>query len=242
MNQKYWWIIITYIVMQISSLLGIPLLLRTGWYHTYSRSVQIEMASAHWAIISFVTALIIILLLLRHDDDPLARNKMGIGYTILWMFAGIFLALFAQTIAANIEMRIFGINPGSENTQRLVDIAKVSPLFILVTSIFGPIMEEIVFRKILFGSLYKHFHFFVAAIISSLIFATVHFDFSHLLVYTSMGFVFSFLYIHTRRIIVPIFAHVMMNTIVILINIGLHDYLDKMMKQAETLHTIIGGF
>lgn len=242
MNTKYWWIIITYIVMQISSLVGVPLLLKTGLYVTYTRNMQIEMASAHWAIISFVVALMITLLLLRHDDDPLARGKMGLMYTILWMFLGVFLAMFAQAIAANIEMHLFGINPGSENTQRLVDIAKAAPLFILVTSIFGPILEEIVFRKIFFGSLYKRFNFFVAAIISSLIFATVHFDFHHILIYTSMGIVFSFLYVHTKRIIVPIVAHVMMNTIVILVNLGLSSNMDKIMRQAENLHTIIGGF
>ena len=49
-----------------------------------------------------------------------------------------------------------------------MDIARTTPWFLIVISIIGPILEEIVFRKILFGTLYKRFNFFIAAIISSL--------------------------------------------------------------------------
>ena len=111
-------------------------------------------------------------------------------------------------------MYVFGVPRGSENTDRLMDIARTIPWFLIVVSIIGPILEEIVFRKILFGTLYKKFNFFIAAIISSLVFATIHFDFTHLLVYTAMGLVFAFLYVKTKRIIVPIAAHVAMNTLV----------------------------
>ena len=69
-----------------------------------------------------------------------------------------------------IEMYVLGIKPGSENTARLMDIARTTPWFLIVISIIGPILEEIVFRKILFGTLYKKFNFFIAAIISSLVF------------------------------------------------------------------------
>ena len=49
-----------------------------------------------------------------------------------------------------------------------MDITRTTPWFLIVISIIGPILEEIVFRKILFGTLYKKFNFFIAAIISSL--------------------------------------------------------------------------
>jgi membrane protease YdiL (CAAX protease family) len=228
--------------MQLSGAVGLPLLLKTGWYDKYTGDTRLQIASGHWAIISFFAAFLVVLLLLRKDENTFERNKTGMGVTIIWMIAGVFLAFFAQAIAANIEMLLFDIKPGSENTERLIEIATLTPLFILVTSILGPILEEIVFRKILFGTLYKRFNFFIAAIISSLIFAAVHFDFTHLLIYTLMGLVFSFLYVQTRRIIVPIAAHTIMNTVVVLINAVFRDDLERMMRHAEKLQAIIGGF
>ena len=112
-----------------------------------------------------------------------------------------------------------------------------------VVSIIGPILEEIVFRKILFGTLYKKFNFFIAAIISSLVFAAIHFDFTHLLVYTAMGLVFAFLYVKTKRIIVPIAAHVAMNTLVAIGQIFMsNEQIQEMIKEAEKMQGFIGGF
>ncbi|MBE7123128.1 CPBP family intramembrane glutamic endopeptidase [Bacillus cereus] len=58
--------------------------------------------------------------------------------------------------------------------------------------------------------------FILAAAISSFLFAAMHFNFDHVLVYMSMGFVFSFLYVKTYRIAVPITAHALMNCLPLL--------------------------
>lgn len=122
-------------------------------------------------------------------------------------------------------------------------LVKSLPLLVIVVSIIGPILEEIIFRQIIFGSLYKKFNFFISALISSLIFAVVHMDFTHLLIYTAMGFTFAFLYVRTKRIIVPIFAHVAMNTFVVVVQTIFADDIERIMKQAEKLQqTFIGGF
>ncbi|MCG3057195.1 CPBP family intramembrane metalloprotease, partial [Escherichia coli] len=76
----------------------------------------------------------------------------------------------AQSVAAMIEMNLLGIEPGSENTEMILNLVKVTPLLIVVTSVIGPILEEIIFRKIIFGSLYRKYNFFISAFISSLIF------------------------------------------------------------------------
>src|SRR5699024_12863433 len=76
--------------------------------------------------------------------------------------------------------------------------------------------EELLFRKIIFGSLYRRMNFFWAAILSSLAFGVIHLDLTHLLIYTGMGLVFSYLYVKTKTIIVPILVHMSMNTITVL--------------------------
>ena len=158
-----------------------------------------------------------------------------------WAITGVFLAFSAQIVAAQIEM-LLGIKMGSENTEVLVEIAMQTPIFIIVTSVVGPIFEEIIFRQIIFGSLYRRFNFWAAAIISSLIFAAVHFDFTHIIIYTAMGLVFSFLYVKTKRILVPIVAHVSMNTFVVLVRILFADDMEKLQKQYEQVQSFVGGF
>jgi membrane protease YdiL (CAAX protease family) len=233
LERRHWYVVITYIIMQFSSILGVPLLVKLG---IEAR----EVAVAYWLIFSFFAGLVVILLFLRQDMMVRHQEERStISMAIFWSFFGVFLALFAQGIAATIENRVFGIEYGSENTQFLVEIAMTTPLFIVVTSVIGPILEEIIFRKILFGTLYKRFNFFIAALLSSVIFAMVHMDFTHLLIYSAMGFTFAFLYVKTNRIIVPIIAHVAMNTLVVLIQVVFKDEIEKYQEQVESMQAII---
>lgn len=236
MKSRYLLTILMYIFVQFSGILfGVDLLLQNG--------VAKDDAMAIWTVISFSAGLLIVILLLlpdikaRHHADNRVSRISAAG----WAITGIFLAFLAQIVAAQIEMML-GIEMGSENTEVLVEIAKQTPIFIIVTSVVGPIFEEIIFRQIIFGSLYTRFNFWVAAIISSLIFAAVHFDFTHIIIYTAMGLVFSFLYVKTKRILVPIVAHVSMNTFVVLVRILFADDMEKLQKQYDQLQSFIGGF
>ncbi|MFB6433568.1 CPBP family intramembrane glutamic endopeptidase [Bacillus thuringiensis] len=247
MKKQYWWIIVTYILMQLSGIVGLPLLLKTGLYDNrgFTMEEKGQIITGHWAIFSFFVALCIVLWLLRTDirDRHLDAMRSSVPATIGWIFIGFFLAFFSQIVAGMIEMQLLGIKQGSENTMKLMEIARTTPWFLIVVSIIGPILEEIVFRKILFGTLYKKFNFFIAAIISSLVFAAIHFDFTHLLVYTAMGLVFAFLYVKTKRIIVPIAAHVAMNTLVAIGQIFMsNEQIQEMIKEAEKMQGFIGGF
>ncbi|WP_019244432.1 MULTISPECIES: CPBP family intramembrane glutamic endopeptidase [Bacillus] len=244
MKKEYWYVIMVYIAMQLSGIIGAPLFKYIGLAMGASENTINIYATAYWSIFSFIVALIITLILMRKDFGSASwiRNEppAPVGMSILWAIAGIFLAFFAQTIAANIE-RLIGIEVGSENTQTLVNVISSVPSFAIITSIVGPILEELIFRKIIFGSLYKKMNFILAALISSIIFGLAHLEFEHIILYTAMGFTFAFLYVKTKRIIVPIFAHVMMNTTVVIVQLMFQDQIEDMMKQVEQVQSFIGG-
>ncbi|MGG1291814.1 CPBP family intramembrane glutamic endopeptidase [Bacillus smithii] len=238
MKKEYGYILIAYILMQLSSFIGVPLVYRIGIRAGQDPFLMRQAAPGYWIVISFSITLIIILLILRkaRTDALLVRKAPASpGESIVWAIAGVFLALFAQGIAANIEANLFGVDPGSKNTENILQIIKTFPASMLVSSIFGPILEEIVFRKIIFGSLYKRFSFWIAATISSVIFAMAHMEFEHILLYSAMGFTFAFLYVRTGRILVPIFAHVAMNTLVVVVQLFYRD-------QLQHIQGLIGGF
>lgn len=140
---------------------------------------------------------------------------------ILWGIAGMFLAYMGQYLAIFIETFLLNIPIGSQNTAGLVEVVNKYPIFLLLIAIFGPIMEEFVFRKAIFGYLFDLTGGIGAAVISSLIFAFIHFD-GHYLLYSVMGFVFCYLYWKTKSIATPIIAHALMNATVTVANLLLY--------------------
>lgn len=239
MKRDYGMILIVYLCMQLSSFFGVPLMATI----LKMAEKKAGLAVPYWLIFSFTAALIIILWILRKEmrTSIAERNGSSIGVSAVWAFFGVFLALFAQTLAGNVE-RLFGVPLGSQNTQEILKIIQTFPLAIMVSSIIGPILEEIVFRKILFGTLYQHFNFVISALISSVIFALAHMEPQHVLLYASMGFTFAFLYVKTKHIIVPIFAHVAMNTLVVFIQFAYRSDMEKLFRNAHSVQNFIGGF
>jgi uncharacterized protein len=242
LKKEYWIVLITYIAMQLSSFIGVPLFTYIGTLFGKSMSEMRILSVPIWLVTSFTVTMIIVLWVLRSEYQTRNdRNTASIPVSIFWGIAGIFLGLIAQSVAGSIES-MMGIKPNSENTQQILNIIETFPIVVLISSIFGPILEEIVFRKIIFGSLHKRLNFFLAALISSVIFALAHLELNHILIYSAIGFTFAFLYVKTNRIIVPIIAHVTMNTLVLITQTVYKEDINKMLQEMEKIQSFIGGF
>ncbi len=74
----------------------------------------------------------------------------------------------------------------------------------------------------------------MAAIVSAIFFAIIHFDFSHILLYTICGLIFAFLYHKTKRIWTSIIAHVMLNGFVTLVQFYAEP-LQKFLQELEKM-------
>lgn len=230
MPRRYWYVIITYLIMQFSSIPVAFVVL--SFYPDYYTEVII-----YWSIFSFSAALLLTLYFMKPDmqqrADPEAASTSGV---IGWSILGVFLALFAQMVAASIETYVLGIEPGSENTLGIMEIVRSNLIFALIPTIIAPILEEIIFRKIIFGSFYKRMNFFLAALLSALIFGIIHMDPTHLLMYASMGLVFAYLYVKTKRILVPILVHAGMNTMVVIAQLSIDvEQLEKMLEDMQMI-------
>lgn len=199
-------ILITYVIAQtLPALLGIVV---PGNAKT---SVIIYSTIACFIIGSLV-------MILLNKKFPI-KNSLTIqpsvskGQVLSWGFIGMFLAIFVQITANLIEQAVLKIPAGSANTQYIIEIINKYPLFLITGAVFAPILEEFVFRKVIFGFFYDLTGVVGAAVISSLLFAFIHMD-GHILLYSAMGFVFCFLYVKTKNIATPIIAHMLMNTLV----------------------------
>ncbi|HZG71245.1 MAG TPA: CPBP family intramembrane glutamic endopeptidase [Chondromyces sp.] len=241
MKKEYGYILIAYIIMQLSGLIGYPLVYKLGVSQGMDPATMQELTPGYWLVSSFTLTLLVIWLIMRRSTF---RNKieqeapLPLIPSVFWAIAGVFLALFSQRIAIAIESML-GIEMGSENTENIMNIIETVPITMIVASIIGPILEEIVFRKIIFGSLYGKFSFAVSALISSAIFAIAHMELEHILLYSAMGFTFAYLYVKTKRLIVPIIAHVSMNTLVVIVQYVYGDEMQRMIDEAERIQNFI---
>ena len=210
--------------MQIGSVFLAKALIQ---YFNGDASLTTQEAQYHgfaWSLfISNLLAVIVFYLLIfrkKNFFQVFKGKSASLGNTILWGFIGFFLALLGQMVAGMIEMSL-GIEAGSENTAFLSNIAKVSPIIIISMVLFAPILEEFIFRRVLFGGLYQKTNFIIAALVSALIFAAVHGELQHTLIYTAPALVFSFIYYKTKRLLAPIIAHLLMNGFVVIIQLNI---------------------
>ncbi|WP_427108858.1 CPBP family intramembrane glutamic endopeptidase [Lysinibacillus xylanilyticus] len=232
------YVLLIYILMQISGILLAKPFHKFVMSTTGLPSEQAAPLTQGWYIaLSFAIALILSLILTSRDKafwDIYQGKKETIPLSIMWGIIGFFLVFFGQMIGAAIEMAIFGIQGGSQNTADIVSIAKGAPIAILAIVVFGPILEEFVFRRVIFGSLVQTTNFWIAGIVSAIFFALIHFDFSHILLYTICGLIFAFLYHKTKRIWTSIIAHVMLNGFVTLVQVYAEP-LQKFLEQLEKM-------
>jgi len=177
-------------------------------------------ASIYGTIVSFSLGAVAMLLLNRKSNiknSLTSSPSLPLKSVFYWgIVVGIPLVLLTQYLANIIEILVLGLPIDSINTQNILLIVESYPIYMIIVSIMGPIMEEFVFRKVIFGFLYDITGGIGAAVISSLIFAFMHFD-GHILLYSAMSFVFCFLYSKTKNIATPIITHIAMNTLVMLV-------------------------
>lgn len=245
-------IILTFLAVQFA-LLPIGLIF-TAMDPSLGPGELIEKLMPYQVITFGLGAVIVILIGNTHKN----KNRIELGsktdglLTTVWIIGGVVLAYLSQIVAGVINIYVFNNPVESQNTTEIVDMIFNSPWMILVVVLFGPIIEEYVFRRAIFGEIYemipinstaqKVLAFLAAGLISGLIFAVAHADFTHILIYLSMSYVFSFLYVITGRLMVPIFVHVIMNGIVVLLQTVFADFLQEAEEIQNQLNAIISIF
>lgn len=153
--------------------------------------------------------------------DDFKRFKNSRMKNILFVFLGLISCYILSAVVAYIY-EILGVSGVSDN-QDTINLALNSsakiPMIISVV-IFAPIVEEILFRKLLFGTLEENFKFpsVVVIIISTLVFSLIHVagggNLIYIFQYIPLAFVITFsYYISNRNIFVPMGIHFLNNLI-----------------------------
>ena len=107
-------------------------------------------------------------------------------------------------------------------------------LMLLVAVVIGPIVEELMFRRLLIDRLSVHGDMF-AIIVSAVAFGIFHQNIYQLFYATLLGAVLGFVYVKTRRIIYPILLHVTINFIGSYVALFVQDCLNRLLEISEQI-------
>ena len=89
-------------------------------------------------------------------------------------------------------------------------------IFVIGSAVVAPIYEELLFRGIIFPTLIQKTNFTIALVLSSLIFAVLHFHLSALLPLFVLSIILSITYLYTSTIWASISLHALFNLISII--------------------------
>ncbi|ANK59179.1 CPBP family intramembrane glutamic endopeptidase [Loigolactobacillus backii] len=180
--------------------------------------IRLKTALYLFQTIDYVVGAAILIIIYQKFFAPTQMEKGAQTKTsqiILWGILGAFLALIGQLAASYLDQLIFHTTTSSANTSAILTVIRSYPYYLIMAVVAAPIMEELVFRRTIFGYLTPFTGKFGAALISSVFFAIAHND-NHLLTYTAIGLVFCYLYQRTGKIATSMISHMVMNGIVIL--------------------------
>lgn len=151
-------------------------------------------------------------------------KKMNLLKSVLISIVVFIISYNFDKIISIIIYNVFG-NVKSINDSVIKASEKVSIFTYFEVSFAGPILEEIVYRQLLFGYLYdlhsgcnKYIRFITASIVSSIVFGSIHNGAFHpyMLYYVTTGIILSSLYVYTKRLSSPIIVHILINLILYL--------------------------
>lgn len=150
----------------------------------------------------------------RKDSTPyLCFSHVNVPTAILVVLTGWMLCLMANFPAVLIQdfFSNFGYNPG-DSASLMPDATSWTLLLIELfsTAILVPVMEELAFRGVLLSAL-KRFGAPFAIVMSSLIFALAHLDFSNVVFAFIAGLVFGIIYYYTENLWLSVVIHALNN-------------------------------
>lgn len=136
---------------------------------------------------------------------------------LIWIGGGTLLTLFFQKILLWFETVFLSQPVISQNTSQLMAVAAKYPYYLIMIVLTEPIIEELIFRKVLFGNFTYWFKPWQTALFSSLLFSLAHGD-GHYLTYATIGLILCLVYSKTGKVSASMASHILMNLIVLLLN------------------------
>jgi len=147
---------------------------------------------------------------------PMGRDAapaLGLGW------AGWRYAVFGALGTLALSVAVSQIGPEPEGMKQVMELAqdprKLLPSFVAF-ALLAPLVEELIFRGLLYGWVEKRWGSMVALVVSSLTFAAAHYEPAHILLVLPLGFLFGWLRRRTDSLAPSLVSHIVNNGFAVL--------------------------
>ncbi len=147
--------------------------------------------------------------------DPIEHTlpKASIGRTVAMTFFYFLLALLLQVVINLLLIYGLGIEQKAvTNSDEIESIINMNKWFVIVVVVSAPIIEEVIFRGILFRRLALRGFFWPGLLTSSILFAAGHLMLTAFITFMLLGILLAMLYHRTQRFWAPIGLHFLINS------------------------------
>jgi membrane protease YdiL (CAAX protease family) len=114
------------------------------------------------------------------------------------------------TLALSVAVSQLGIEP-----QGMKQVIEILPgnlgISLLLLAVLAPLVEELVFRGLVYGWITGRWGSLAGLIVSSVAFAAAHYEPAHVVLVLPLGFLFGWLRRRTDSLLPSLFAHIMNN-------------------------------
>ena len=219
--------------LAITVIAGVILVIVNHKFVVTQGSVNIEAIDNNMSLlITFFGALITapLLIVIKYDDIKKQRLLGAYGYKSEFFLKYLFIVPFAITfmytanlIVQVVEKLIPSIAHSFDETAKAIYGANIG-IQIVTAVILGPIVEELIFRGLMYIRLKRMFGGVIAALVTGLIFGLYHGNVSQGI----YAFIFSygaiFIYEKYKKIYAPIIMHMVANGVSVLVSFAFKDY------------------
>ena len=152
--------------------------------------------------------LLVILYLLKDDIKQIAfeKSKLTVKQSINAIIKWFFIAIVGFIVIATITP-LFYTSEVSTSTK----MTQAIPLIVIPFVFIGPILEELIFRRIIFTSFSKKFTILLSILFTSVIFAGWHLTLPSFPLFFWLSIIYTYSYYQTNRLSVPITLHILWN-------------------------------
>jgi membrane protease YdiL (CAAX protease family) len=128
------------------------------------------------------------------------------------------------TLALSVAVSQLGIEPkGMKQVIEVVREPRQLVISLLLLAVLAPLVEELVFRGLLYGWVAGRWGSLPALVVSSLAFAAAHFEPAHIVLVLPLGLLFGWLRRRTDSLLPSLFSHIVNNGFALLAAVYLPD-------------------
>ena len=152
-------------------------------------------------------------------DSPAgrARSPSGPLFTLLSIIPICLIALGLTWASGELFARLTNIDLADQDLVKFITSNALSlrskALLFLFLLIEAPVLEELLFRGVLFGGLTKIMPIWPAILLSGLVFAVIHINAATLIPLWFLGVAFAWLYVRTGTLLAPMAVHFTFNAV-----------------------------